>query len=266
MNHGEDFGSAIERGALRFSGFREKVDYRTPDKHAMAMELIEATDAREDAYQRFQEALASGARPAKVDRLEREYAAAQERVRLIESDGVDDWQLEEGRAVSMAAALGRNLDEDRRAQRLEDFHVFMSFCAQGSISDPWQMFKNFLALLRRVAPEMLGNLSQTELAAILGETKGAVSAREIRVVEAVQKRWGVKGFHGFGGSKGENARAAFSAAQKGNQNRRTGAKAKHRKAVATARPAEAVAAPVKTKRAANAAGPKRSAKKQAKKD
>ena len=55
----------------------------------------------------------------------------------------------EANRLSLAGALGVGLEAARQAQRLEDFEVFLSYLAQGTIADPWDMFKNLLALLRR---------------------------------------------------------------------------------------------------------------------
>jgi hypothetical protein len=104
--------------------------------------------------------------------------------------------------------------------RLDAWEAFISYIFQGGRVNPWQALKNLLAAVRRVRPELLQGISATQLGLILGETKAAVSAREIRQVEDIMKRWGVMGYQGFGGAKSETARAASAKAAKGNRNRR----------------------------------------------
>jgi len=126
--------------------------------------------------------------------------------------------------LSDALVWGRrgDLNPDQRAQRLEDWNVFCRFVFQDGIKNPWGAFKNFLAVVRRVNPALLGEISATELALVLGETKAATSAREIAFFEDACKRLGVSGFHGLGGTKTDKARRKSRLAAKGNTNRRTG--------------------------------------------
>lgn len=230
----DDRAAVMERGEHDFAGIHEVADMRTPVDEIHARELLAAMDARDKAWDRLQVAQVAG-RVTLIDKRQEEYAAAQERVRMLEADGeneAQDWQASEAQRLSLGEALGVGLERVRQQQRVEDFEVFLSYLSQGTVAAPWDMFKNLLALLRRIGPQYLGDLTQTELAQILNETKGAVQAREKRVVEEIQRRWGVLGYRAFGGTKTEETRAKLSAAQKGNRNRKTGAQRKHKAAVA----------------------------------
>jgi hypothetical protein len=118
------------------------------------------------------------------------------------------------------------LTPEQQAQRLDDWNVFCRFVFQDGIKSPWGAFKNFLAVIRRVNPGLLGDVTATELAQVLGETKAATSAREIAFFEDACKRLGVSGFHGLGGTKSEKARRRSRKAAEGNTNRRTGTRKK----------------------------------------
>jgi hypothetical protein len=113
-------------------------------------------------------------------------------------------------------------------ERLESWEAFLSFIFQGWRLDPWHALKKLLAVVRRVRPELLAEngLTATQVAYILGETKAAVSAREIAEVEDVLKRWGVRGYQLTGGAKAEATREASARAAKGNRNRRRAASRK----------------------------------------
>ena len=124
-------------------------------------------------------------------------------------------------ALSPRVMQGGDFSTDEVMEaRLDAWEAFISYIFQGGRVNPWQALKNLLAAVRRVRPELLQGISATQLGVILGETKAAVSAREIRQVEDIMKRWGVTGYQGFGGAKSETARAASAKAAKGNRNRR----------------------------------------------
>jgi hypothetical protein len=123
-------------------------------------------------------------------------------------------------------AEGDCLNYDDRAARLEDWKVFLRFVFQDGIADPWAAFKNLLAIVRRTSPEYLDGLTATQIGILLDETKAAPSAREIRRLEPLLKRWDVRGFHLLGGTKSDEARRKYSQVQKGNTNRRNGSSRK----------------------------------------
>lgn len=92
--------------------------------------------------------------------------------------------------------------------------------------------KKWLALIRRVDPEVLRELgmSQTDVARALGERRATTSAREKREFEAPMKRSGARGWRGCGGLRTEENRANCARAQKGNRNRRGGQLSRHAEA------------------------------------
>lgn len=128
-----------------------------------------------------------------------------------------------------------DLDAEGIEARVESWRVFLRYIFHDGAAHPGQAFRNLLAATRRANPELLGGISGTALAAILGETRAATQAREKRQVEALLKRWDVLGFHLLGDCKGEATRAKLSAAQRGNTNRRDGA-ARKRAAEGKAKP------------------------------
>lgn len=128
--------------------------------------------------------------------------------------------------AAMCEERGERLGEEAIQERLLGWHGLFRFVFQDGLSNPWAAFQNFVACVNRVCPEYLGALSQTQIAALLGQTRAAVSAREIRVVEEQMRRWGVMGYHGTGGTKSTTAREAYRRAQMGNKNRRDGQKRK----------------------------------------
>lgn len=129
---------------------------------------------------------------------------------------------------AIAGSEGIPLSDEEMQERVRNWRIFLDYIFQGGISNPWAAFKNLLAVVRRVNPSYLDGVSQTELGILLNETRAAPSAREIRVVEGLLKRWGVAGFHLLGGTKSETARERCAEAQRGNQNRRLGKKQKYK--------------------------------------
>ncbi len=113
------------------------------------------------------------------------------------------------------------LDDGDMHARVRALKAFLRYCFQdGRISNPWLAFKSFLAITRRIMPEYVAGISATEMALLLGETKAAVSTREIKTVYPLLEKWGVLGFHGLGGGKSEAARKKYRQAARGNTNRR----------------------------------------------
>lgn len=133
--------------------------------------------------------------------------------------------------LSLKSALtgtadGDPLDASERAFRLDCWNVFCAYVFQDGIANPYQAFKNLLAAVRRVSPAYLNGISQTDIGLLLGETKASPSAREIRRVETILKRWGVTGYHALGGTKTDKARRSSAKAAANNNNRSSGTKKK----------------------------------------
>jgi hypothetical protein len=133
-------------------------------------------------------------------------------------------------ALSLRVGPDGDFETSREMEaRLDAWEAFLSFIFQGGRLDPWHALKNLLAVVRRVRPEFLGGLTATQVAFLLGETKAAVSAREIGEVEDTLRRWGVRGYHCVGGAKTESTREASARAAKGNRNRRRAAARRRKK-------------------------------------
>lgn len=113
------------------------------------------------------------------------------------------------------------LNEQLHKAKLAGMMGFLRFVWFGS-GNLWEAMKRLLAITRKCKPDFIRGMSATQVAAMLGETKAATSAREIRVVEGLLRAWGVIGFQGAGGSKSVAARRKYSEVQKGNTNRADG--------------------------------------------
>ena len=139
----------------------------------------------------------------------------------------------EAEPVSLRDALhtehGSALSPEMEAWRVRNWHALNRYVFQDGIANPWQAFKNFLAVVRRTNPEYVESVSATTMGMLLGETRAACSAREIRIFEEQMKQWGVLGFHGLGGTKPESARLKFKQAARGNDNRKRGTELKRNK-------------------------------------
>ena len=91
--------------------------------------------------------------------------------------------------------------------------------------NPWEFMKRGLAITRRYIRHLIVGITETEVSQLLGETRQATSAREIRVHDKLLIGWGViapKAADGGLKSAGHCAKAALAA--KGNQNRKNGRK------------------------------------------
>lgn len=101
--------------------------------------------------------------------------------------------------------------------RLETFHRFIDFAfADGP--HPGDVMRNFYAVVHVLRPDVLLNMTCDDIGALLGRTGAAHSWRVKKVCERLKAK-GVKGFKARF-QKSEAASAAYSAAQRGNQNRR----------------------------------------------
>ena len=124
--------------------------------------------------------------------------------------------------LRMDLETGGELSSEEEHARVQALKVLIDYVMQSGLANLGGAFKNFLALVRRIRPEAMEGISQTDLAAILGERKATTQIREKKRVEQVAKRMGVKGFHFLGGTKSEETRQKSAAAARGNTNRRDG--------------------------------------------
>lgn len=237
MDHHEETFSVPLHGDLRYSESRETatgVDaaalldakerlrlegevVRTSEELRLAREAKGGTQLSLDAAERrYDEAVAAllafeeemGGTAREGARASAAPVSAEERMSLAEAFSLDAWGA-------------RRLDEAEMEARAEAFAVLCRFSFEGGrIRNPWLAFKNFLAVVRRAAPEMLSSISQTELAILLGETKASPSAREKKILEGLMRKFGMLGTHLLGGTKSEEARRKYAQAQRGNRNRR----------------------------------------------
>lgn len=172
----------------RFAGQDEVVDARTPLSALLEGEVEEKS-----------------ASEAVVDRAARRVAE-----RVAEEVDVDE---------EMLVPLFRSAMEDEIMEvRLITVRTMLRYLWQDSKS-PWDAMKTLLAVTRLAASTLICGASQTDVAFLLRETKGATRAREKRKVEELLKQWGVQGFHLEGGQKTESAREIYRQVQMGNRNR-----------------------------------------------
>jgi hypothetical protein len=213
--------TVVDAGALMDAKARVRLE-REVITTAEALRVLTAKKGSQEsmdaAEQRYDAAVAAmlafeaemGSVSRESARASAEPVAADERISLASAFCLDAWGA-------------RRLDESEMEARLDAFVVLCRFCFEGGrIRNPWLAFKNFLAVVRRACPEMLDSISQTELALLLGETKASPSAREKKILEGLMKKFGMLGTHLLGGTKSDAARRKYSAAQRGNTNRRKG--------------------------------------------
>lgn len=125
-------------------------------------------------------------------------------------------------ALGCELETGAELSSEAAHARRDALEVMVEYVMQEGVANLGGAFKNFLALVRKIKPEKLEGISQSDLAKLLGETKAATSAREKSRVENVAKKMGVQGFHFLGGSKSETTRSRSAKAAQNNTNRRDG--------------------------------------------
>jgi hypothetical protein len=248
--------SESERGDLLFAQSREAVHDDRPDRDLITREGLDLTDEVQRAQVALEECEEFG-NAELVAKARARYDRAVSALREWEADGEGEserlpyFPLANALSKLHGAATDPDLDESDMKERLRTLDVLLRYVFQDGYANPWEGFKNFLAMTRRIKPEYLGAMTAEEVAWLLGETKASESAREIRVVEDKLRQWGVFGFHGLGGTKSEAARGNCAKAAKGNTNRRAGARRKKKAknlrngkvASAAARAARAVALP-----------------------
>lgn len=97
--------------------------------------------------------------------------------------------------------------------------VLLFFYADGM--HPGAVLRRVYALAKAIDPELIGDMTCDDLALMFGETKAAQSWRIQRIFSGYQRAAGVNGFKASF-QKSESARAAYSRAQRGNNNRSAG--------------------------------------------
>ena len=112
------------------------------------------------------------------------------------------------------------IDAEIHQTRLNTVRGMLRYFWDGGLN-PWQAMKRLLGATREAANELIGGVSQTEVAMILGETKAATSARE-KKLEDLLKRWGVRGYRLAGGTKSDESREVYRKLRKGNKSRAKG--------------------------------------------
>lgn len=118
--------------------------------------------------------------------------------------------------------LGMEIDDLVLGVRNDAMQVLFDFIFGGSIL-PREVLKRLFGFVRVFSPTHSWNMSQTQLAALLGETKGATNAREKREVEQFYRLWTLKTWQPAGG-KSATARERYSKDRKGNHCRKGGKK------------------------------------------
>jgi hypothetical protein len=121
----------------------------------------------------------------------------------------------------LADLLRKEIDGEIHEVRLITTRAMLRYLWQGA-RNPWDALKKLLAVTRLAAKELIGGISQTEVAWILGETKAATRAREKKGVEDYLREWGAGTVHFEGAQKSEAARATYARVQMGNKNRSKG--------------------------------------------
>lgn len=226
--HTNDSRTSRLQAEARFAGSREVVETTT------AGHIVEERDWELNGHKESQPVKLLG---GKVVLSEKAWSRLQAMKPRTDPKPETRTETMSAQEISLRDALtmeyGRRLTEDQVADRTLSWHAMNRYVFQDGIANPWQAFQNLLAVVRRVSPEYLGSLSQTDLAILMTNDprkRAQFSAREIRVVEEQMRKWGVTGFHALGGTKSETAREAYARAQKGNTNRRDGTERKKRKA------------------------------------
>lgn len=135
--------------------------------------------------------------------------------RRIAERVTEDVDVDEGLLTSLLIAA---ISAEVLEVRARTLRTMLRYLWQDA-RNPWDVMKKALAMTRLIASHLICGASQTDVAFILRETKGATRAREKRTVEDLLRAWGVQGFHLEGGQKSESAREIYRQVQKGNRNR-----------------------------------------------
>ena len=183
------------RGADRC---RESIDNRpTPDRIVEALELVRAEEAMTRQGELVEKLKRDGASPKRIEQAESKLDRLV--TRWMEATGA----AEEGRGIMDAAMMlssarggylslgevatldlrtGEEATLEEQESRQESWRHLMWFILQESsksvragkklsIHDLWLGFKNFLAMVRREFPDILGNAAMSDLAELFGENE-----------------------------------------------------------------------------------------------
>jgi hypothetical protein len=129
----------------------------------------------------------------------------------------------------MKELIGDAIGDEIQQARVNTVRGMLRYFWHGGLN-PWEAMKRMLATTREVACHLIGGVTQTEVALILDETKAATSAREGQL-EALLKKWGVRGFRLVGGKKTDEAKAIYRQVQQGNKSREKGERRKRAEAL-----------------------------------
>lgn len=215
MGADDRFSTQIH-GDLTFAGSREVATARTPAMVVDEMERARLEGEVVNAEAALRAAMNRGAAVSTIERAEARYEAAVDAYVAYQKE-VEAEHASEGLSLRDLMCGG---DPDEMAIKLQAWREMLAFVYQGKKLNLWAAFKNFVALVRRVDPERCSKVSQKTVAVFFGETRAATCAREKRVVEEAAKELGISGYHLLGGTKRDEARRKYAAAQKGNRNRR----------------------------------------------
>lgn len=130
----------------------------------------------------------------------------------------DEVDVSEAMREVMIPVIAAAIEAELLEVRASTLRTMLRYLWQDA-RNPWDVMKAALATTRLIASHLICGASQTDVAFILCETKGATRAREKRKVEDLLRAWGVQGFHLEGGQKSESARETYRQVQKGNRNR-----------------------------------------------
>lgn len=228
--HSVDTRSSYSNYSDEFSQTRETAELWDPSDEAFANEGAQLQAAMEAAALRL-EAARKARSPRELELAEKAYDQASAAWLEFQSALKSELLTRPG-YLSLSAALrldletGESLSSEDEHSRMQALKALLEYVFQGGAANMGAAFKNLLAMVRRIKPEVLEGITQTDLALILGERKATTSAREIARVEKVARALGVKGFHFLGGTKPEATRRRSAEAAKGNTNRRDGARRK----------------------------------------
>lgn len=239
--------SAAWEGKGNFRHLEIMDDRPSPDRIVEALELVRAEEAMKK-HGEFLEALKrKGVSPKYIEDAE----AKQDRLvtQWLEASGA----AEGGRGIMDAAMMlssshggylslaevatldlrtGEQATLEQQESRQESWRHLMWFILQESskavragkkvtMHELWLAFKNFLAMVRREFPDILGGATMSDLAELFGETRQAQSRREAVLYELLQSRSGAKGASRSGG-RGEEVKQKSRRRAVNNKSRKTG--------------------------------------------
>lgn len=226
-------GDSVSEYDDRFAQTREAVCHHTPSREVILLEgsVFERTIAR--LHTEMAKARARG-NEEKVAKLEKDLDLAVEAWAEWSANDAAERSGEEASGIGMAGYIsitdlitrdldsGAELDERERELRAQTLRAVFLFVCQDNFRNLELTFKNFLSAVRIFAPEILdeAGVTQADLARVTGETRAAVSAREMKLEKFLRIR-GVRSFL-MGGKKGLETRERNREAAKGNKNRKKG--------------------------------------------